>query len=174
MNRGLVWAVIGFIMLTQYVNCSSYSDSTFYEGSNQIASSSVTSYEGVRVLNADTFMNCDEDHVQLGGACNTGDAFDNYIEVRMSRDRVPVSFGDASNPVSRLELAKCENGRFYAVVPKPNDPTVLGGSLTAYVEYQVQMQIYTKKKGDTFWKAGEKAPIFNIMIQPAAACNVSQ
>jgi hypothetical protein len=169
MQRGLIVAILGFLILTQYVNCSSYSDTTLSEGVSTGIGGEVTSYEGVKVLNGDTYMNCNEDHVQLGGSCNTADAVDNYIEYRITRDRQTVYWGTGASQTDHLTLARCENGRFFAIVPKPNDSVLADGG-TDYVEYQMHFQIYTTKD-KLQYKAGEQAPIFNIYVQKNAACN---
>ena len=171
MKKGLGIAVLGFIVLTQYVNCSSYSDSTLYAGSIGTVEE-IISYEGIRVLNGDTYMNCDEDHVQLGGNCNTADAKFNCLEMRMLRDQVPVQGGTGAAITDNLGCGvgyriTCENGRFYAVVPKPND-TILNSGM-ANVEYSVKFQVFTSEDGAQF-KAGEKSPAFNIYVQQNGAC----
>lgn len=176
MKRGFWLAVIGLVLLTQYTNCSKYSEGLNYDdGLTDIGGGgTVTSYEGVRVANGDTYMNCDEDHVQLGGTCNTADAVDNCIEYRILRDRTAVYWGSGSTTVDALGCnpnhirVKCENGRFFAVVPKPND-TGLSAAGTDFLEYQVHFQIYTSTDGLQY-KAGEKAPAFIINVQKNGAC----
>ena len=169
MNRGLLLAAIGFILVTQYINCSSYS-----RGLNEVTAASstdtgeVTSYQGIKVTSGETYLNCDEDHIQLGGTCNTGDSLDNFVEYKITRDRQSVVWGANGSTTDHLRSAKCENGRFFAIIPKPNDSTITSG--TGYVEYQIHFQIYVSPDRLSY-SAGESAPAFNINIQQAGACN---
>lgn len=172
MKKGLIFAVLGFIVLTQYVNCSSYSEGTLYAG-NISTETEVISYEGIRILNGDTYMNCDEDHVQIGGNCNAADAQYNCLEARMYRDRTPVQWGtttltDNLGCTSSYRI-ECENGRFYAVIPKPNDAALTSG--TSNLEYKVQFQMHTSTDGAQF-NAGEKSTEFSVYIQQNGACGI--
>ncbi len=166
MKRGLILSFIALALLVQFVNCSSYSDGGLTESSSlstQGALNEISSYQGVRVLNGDTFINWDEDHAQIGGSCNTGDADQNYIETRIYKNRSPLTWGLGVEQTDHLITAKCENGRFFAIVTKPNDPELLQCGM-GYVEYQVHLQMFSAKESPSF-VAGERAPVFNLQIQ---------
>ena len=169
-SRGLLLIFLGFALSVQFMNCSSYSDG-LNAGSITDTSTGVgtiTAYQGVRVTNGDTYMNCDEDHVQLGGTCNTADAFSNYIEAKISINRNTVYWGTGSAQTDHLDLSKCENGRFFAVIPKPNDVNLaVAGS--DYLEYQVTMQMFTSTDGQSY-TAGEVAPSFTVEVQKNGGC----
>jgi len=156
------------------VNCSSYSDSSLNSG-HLTSASSVDTYETLRVLNGETYMNCNEDHVQLGGTCNTADAKYNCLEMRIYKERIGVLWGTAPNQTDNLGCNQghyriaCENGRFHAILPKPYD-TALMTTETNTLEYQVQFQLYSSDDG-TQYRAGEKSPMFNVYIQKNGACN---
>lgn len=170
MKRYAFVAVLGFIMITQYVNCSSYSDSVYEGSSSNSVSADSTPYQSLRVINTDVTMACYEDHIQVGGPCNTADAKDNYVQYWLTRDRQAVVWGSASSPVDHLTLGKCENGRFYVIVPKPYDPAGLGTSGKGIIEYQLNMQIWAPADGSTGYKAGELGAPFTFGIQKNANC----
>lgn len=170
MNRGLFMAIFGFALMVQYINCSNYSQG-LQDGELATATDTgeVTSYQGVKVTSGETYMNCDEDHVQLGGTCNTGDSADNFIEYRITRDKQTVYWGPNGATTDYLRTARCENGRFFAVIPKPNDSVLSNTGSKDYVEYQIHFQIYTSADRQSY-TAGEIAPAFIINVQVAGGC----
>ena len=171
MKRGFFFILFGFVILTQYVNCSGSSDNSMYEGSTVGASSIDPSmYQGVMVLNTDTFMNCSEDNVQVGGTCNTADSADNFIRYTISVNRQTVFWGTGLSQTDHLDLARCENGHFFAVIPKPNDPLNLGAAGADFIEYQVQFQLFTVAQGSLTPMPGEIAPPFTMNVQKNGGC----
>ena len=171
MKRGFIFVFFGFIVLTQYVNCSNSSQDSTYEGSVLgLPSIDATQYQSVMVLNTDTYMNCSEDNVQVGGTCNTANAADNFIRYSISVNRQTVYWGTGASQTDHLDLAKCENGHFFAVIPKPNDPVNLAVTATDFVEYQLQFQLYTSNDKLTY-TAGEIAPNFTMNVQKNGGCN---
>lgn len=169
MRRYLFLGVFGFILATQYVNCSSYSDDAYQMGSSG-STTNVDTYQGIRVLNGTTEMKCYEDHIDVGGSCNTADSSDNFIQYSMTRDRTAVPWGTLAAPVYALQLAKCQNGRFFAIIPKPYDPTALSVATKTSVEYQLKFQMYTTVVGKTGYQAGELGNIFTFTIQTDGNC----
>lgn len=157
-----------------FQNCSRNSQ---YEGDSVAGiplgeenSSSLSSFEGVRVLNAESYMNCFEDHVQIGGVCNTGNSEKNYIRYWMTLNGERVGWGNPAQvtPVLELTSSQCENGRWSAVVPKPYHPILISGA--GFIEFDVHFQMHLLAPGSAGYVAGTKAPSFTVLIQQAQAC----
>lgn len=169
MKRPLIFAVLGLIILTQYVNCSNYSQTM---DTNVSDSSSFEAFEGLRVLNGDTYMNCDEDHVQIGGVCNTADAKYNCIQIKIMRDNSTVYWGSTSLTdnigCDNSYKVKCENGHFFAIIPKPND-SILSSAGSQNIEYILRLKLNKSSDGSQ-WEEGIAAPGFNFYIQQNGAC----
>lgn len=177
MKKASLYAVLGLIILSQYVNCSNYASSTLDNDGHLQSSSTIEAYEGIRILNGDTFINCEEDHVQIGGTCNVADSQYNCLEVRMTRERNPVYWGtdtvtDNLGCNSGYRIT-CENGHFFAIIPKPKDLILSNVGETQMIEYQVKFQIYKSDDGLQY-QQGEVSPAFNIYVQQNGACGLSQ
>lgn len=175
MRKSKLWTILiltGPLLLLSFQNCAdqSYYDAYMMTGVPVTdSSSSFSSYEGVRVLNSEVFMNCFEDHVQMGGVCNDADAADNFIRYWMTFNGSTTTWGVP--PTATTELStKCENGRWYAVVPKPTVPELVVG--TSFLDFEMHFQIYTRQSGASSFTAGSKAPVYTISIQQNQACTL--
>lgn len=170
-RRYLLLSLFGFFLMTNYMNCSNYSDS-LNDGTDLSSSEqNITTYQGIRVLNGTTEMKCYDDHIDVGGSCNTADATDNYIQYSIKRNRNPVYWGTGASATDHLTLAKCQNGRFFAIIPKPNDPSAIGVTTKGTVEYQLHFQMFTTVPGKTGYQAGEVGNIFTFAIQTDGNCS---
>jgi hypothetical protein len=160
------------IVLISFQNCSNQSSFEGYNTSVVPVSDGVVGglnqFEGVRILNADVYMNCFDDHVQMGGVCNTGDSEQNFIRYWMTFNGARVSWGTPPNEVNELDSSKCENGRWTAIVPKPNTNVLNAG--TSYLEFEVTFQIFIRAPGSDTFQAGSQTPAYTINIQQFGAC----
>jgi hypothetical protein len=173
--------LLGFLLSFVYTNCSQYSDSQLDLNSLLDASDGGTAgvgFQGIRVGNDALFVACYNDHTQIGGACNVGKAKFNRIRYRIYYDRNPVFWcaddptppslsSPCVNQVFYLDESKCENGQFFAIVPKPFHSALNGGS--NYLEYQVQFEILTSDDGVDF-RSSLKSPMVPISIQQNGPC----
>lgn len=117
-------------------------------------------------------MECTQDHIQIGGVCETNGAEDNYIEYSLTRDKQPVAWNAGTQSVTVLREARCENGRYYIVIPRPDADTVIAPNDTArcyalhcYAEYQLNSRIFAKKVGSNQYDLIYTAPALNLSIQ---------
>lgn len=160
------------IILISFQNCSNQSSFEGYTPSivpiQDGLAGGLNQFEGVRVLNSDVYMNCFDDHVQIGGVCNTGDSAQNFIRYWMTYNGARVSWGMPPNQVNQLDASKCENGRWSAIVPKPNADVLNAG--TSYLEFEVTFQIFMRAQGSDIFQAGSQSPAYTIYIQQSGAC----
>jgi hypothetical protein len=173
--RGFLFFVVGcafLVILLFFQNCG---NQKAYEESSPSTipvenspESRLNEFEGVRILNSDVYMNCTDDHVQVGGVCNDGGSVDNFIRYSMTHNRQKVVWGNPPSTVEYLDSSRCDNGRWVAIVPKPNHPSLTTG--TAFSEFEVTFQIYMKGFGQSQYRAGSKTPAYTISIQQAGAC----
>ena len=169
MSKKVVLAIIGFVLVTQYMNCSSYSTGISSASLATDSTNSIQAFQGIQVNNSDTYLNCDEDHVDVGGPCNTADAVDNYIQYSITLNRQTIYWGTESSQTVYLTSAKCEDGHFFAVIPRPNDPELYQGG-TDTIEYQLHFQLFTSPDRISY-AAGDMSPQFNIEIEENGLCN---
>lgn len=167
-----VLLLLGSFLLVAFQNCAEQSS---FEGFGPSVvpisdglSSGINQFEGLRVLNSEVYLNCFEDHVQIGGVCNTGGSSHNFIRYWMTYNGARVFWGVPPNQVDQLEGSRCENGRWTAIVPKPNTGVLSAG--TSYLEFEVHFQIYLQELNSSQYKAGSQAPAYTISIQQAGAC----
>lgn len=157
-----------------FVNCSNQDNSDALETSATAASLAITP--------SDTFlvppkfsppqMECTQDHIQIGGVCETNGAVDNYIEYSLTRDKNPVAWNVGATAVTVLREARCENGRYYIVIPRPDADTVIAPTDTTrcyavhcMAEYQLNSRMFGKKAGANQYDLLYTAPALNITIQ---------
>jgi len=165
----VIFFLIPFLLLS-FQNCARQSS---FEGYGprivpltDAAQVGLNQFEGIRVLNPDVYMNCFEDHVQMGGVCNTGDASQNFIRYWITYNGERMSWG--SPPVTELDMSRCENGRWVAIVPKPNLGSL--GVGTGFLEMEVHFQIFLKSPNSSGFQAGSRAPAYTIHVQQNGAC----
>jgi hypothetical protein len=152
--RLIVALFVSFILITQYQNCSSYSDSTMFENNN-LSSSSVDPSKvnfSVKNIQSDLYVAGYDDHIQIGGSCNPGTYADNYFEYRLR----PQNAGDVvinrngTTQADRLRLAdaRCENGKFFLVLPVfcPKDG---GPNISATTSAFVNIVLHVFNQRDT-------------------------
>lgn len=124
--------------------------------------------ESLKLISHDVYMNCDEDHIQVGGVCHPGEGSTNYIEIGLTRDGEAVPFG-AAGTTFKIRDVVCENGRFFVVIPRPNDNVKCCNDSSCSTEYRVQSQIFVSEDGSQY-RAGNKGTNFPIRIQPYQSC----
>lgn len=171
MIRVFVFTFLLFpLLIAGFQNCARQSS---FEGYSQrivpvdeAALVGLNQFEGLRVLNPDVYMNCFEDHVQMGGVCNTGDASQNFIRYWITYNGASMTWG--SPPVTELDMSRCENGRWTAIVPKPNLGNL--GSGTGFLDMEVHFQIFLKAPNQSGFQAGSRAPAYTIHVQQNGAC----
>lgn len=166
--------VIGLVA-TQFINCSQKEDDGGLYGSTceagQPCSMALSVGTSQAYLNprAPPIMECNFDHVQIAGSCETDGAADNYIEyfLKQGENRVPFSDGQQV-----LQTAKCENGHYYMVIPRPPVSIVPAAQKANYCNtslclgtYEVHANLFTiKKKGSQFDHAAA-SQVIQLSIQ---------
>lgn len=157
------------VTLVAFTNCSKNKHTPLFDPNSAMNVVEDVQPESLKLASSDQLMNCDEDHVQLGGICHPGDSVGNYIEVSLTRDRNPVPFGSGSSQTYKLQTTRCENGRFFIVLPRPNDPgaTCTGGNCAP--EYRVETQIWLTDDGSQY-RAGARGTSFPVRIQNVSLC----
>lgn len=160
------------VIATQFVNCSETSETygnSLY-GKNCAASSSCnvdltpTLTGAFMTPRAETTrMECTHDHLQIGGACETDGAVDSYIEYSLTQNGAPTPW---IGNVTVLHEARCENGRFFLIVPRPlNSVTSANCSGDCSYEYHLNSRLWTLKKGAAQFEVAAIAPLLPISIQ---------
>jgi len=173
-------AWISFLFLPMVLGFQNCSNQSSFEGLEPISvpvgdgiSSGLNQFEGLRILNGEVYINCFEDHVQMGGVCNTGGAAQNFIRYWMTHNGAPVFWGPSTHLVDRLDASKCENGRWSAIVPRPNRSELNGvAGQEMYLEYEMYFQLYMRAPGSSDFQAGSRTPAYTINIQQiSSACS---
>ncbi|MDW8189942.1 MAG: hypothetical protein RMK80_03110 [Pseudobdellovibrionaceae bacterium] len=166
----------GLLLILSFQNCSQQSH---FGGLNALSGNSFDTSSngrqalqqevGLRVLSAEAFINCFDDQVQIGGVCNTGNSSRNFIRYWLTYQGVRQPWGQGNNQVSQLETAHCDNGRWSAIVPKPNSPAILNNG-TNFVEFDAHFQLVLYDEKKQAFTESVKAPAFVIQIQQNGAC----
>lgn|GEM_PF-4127967 len=170
MKRVFTWIIFTSICIVLFNNCGKPQHSPLIDSSLlPLDAEEDVPPESLKLISNDTFMNCDEDHVQVGGICHPGESRINYIEISMTREGAPISFGEGSEETFKLKNAVCENGRFFAVIPRPNDPRAPCIGSNSAPEYRVLSQIYVSDEGSQY-RAGAKGTSFPMRVQLVGAC----
>lgn len=120
--RVSLFAFFSAILITQYQNCSSYSEDTLFEASKiqegTVGEDPSKMYMDMKSSTQDRHVLVGENQLQLGGVCNPGGMSDNYIEYSLfTPDNQTMNLalpGQAGVSVRRD--ARCENGRFHIVL----------------------------------------------------------
>lgn len=171
--RFLAVTVMAFTA-TQFTNCDQQDGSTILDGpSGTVYDLSIG--ESGMFLNPKINppqMDCTQDHVQIGGVCETNGAEDNYIEYSLTRDKNPVPWNVGGQQVTVLREARCENGRYFLVVPRPDqDSTIAPNDTTrcysagCWAQYQLNSRMFVRRKGTNQYDLAYTAPALNFRIQ---------
>jgi hypothetical protein len=126
--------LFGFVvLLTQYQNCTSSSQNTMF--SSNLSSTAATADPSkvsfsIKNVQSDLFLSGYDDHVQLGGSCNTGGRNLNFFEYSLTPTDGQGTSNLNQNGAKSLKDSRCEDGRFYLVVPvlcpKQGGPNIAG------------------------------------------------
>lgn len=171
--RGLQ-ILIFFVTVTQFMNCAQKDAESITDGPSGVLNTLSLGESGT-YLNPKLDppqMECTQDHIQIGGVCEDNGAEDSYIEYSLSRDRVPIPWVTANQQIQTLREARCENGRYFMIIPRPEQDTVISPNdttrcyrLGCWAEYQVNSRMFAKKKGSNQYDLLYTAPALNIAIQ---------
>lgn len=122
-----------------------------------------------------TRMECTHDHIQVGGVCEIDGAVDSYIEYSLTQNGNPVDWAPApgaSQNTRILREARCENGRYHLIIPRPLNAVILDSqrasvcpTTSCFVEYQLNSRIFALKKGASQYEVVATAPILPFSIQ---------
>lgn len=132
--RALIVLVMMALVASQFQNCSKYSDSSSLYGntcsSSDTACATSLTYEKSGPYLTPRFeqprMECTHGQIQVGGTCEIDDATDSYIEYSLT-DVNGNALPWADNSTLMRE-ARCENGRFTLIIPRPKAGVVGNGS----------------------------------------------
>ena len=123
--------VVGLFSLIPFQNCSQYSSNTFNDSSTVIKEASSDLSLVIKPISI--AVDALEDKIVVGGDCEVGIYPNHYIEFQLySQDGNPtlqprtlirlnpnpLCAGEACN---KFTDAKCEQGKFYAHIPLPNN-----------------------------------------------------
>lgn len=167
-HLGVLASMIAILSFA-FTNCSKPKHSPLIDPNLLATTAEDIQPETLKITSSDSYMNCDEDHVQLGGLCHPGEAILNYIDVSITRDRVAIPFGTGGATTYKLSNIKCENGRFFVVVPRPNDVGATCMSGNCAPEYRVESQFWLSDDGNQY-RAGARGTSFPIRIELTTAC----
>lgn len=171
---GSVFLLTSVAVLLSFNNCAKPQSTPLIDPSLlSIDADEEVPTESLKIVSHEATMNCFEDHVQLGGVCHPGEGTSNYIEISLKRDGTPVGWASANGgTVGKITNIPCENGRFFVVIPRPNDGLNCCRGPNCLSEYRVESQIFVSEDGLQF-RAGNKATSFPILIQPVGSCTRS-
>lgn len=129
------------VLILQFQNCSSYSESTLFQ--NDLNSTSSVPTDGNAWLKVDInsiIVRPEDDHFQIGGTCYTGNSLDNYITYTLKENGTNRLLSvDFSRTDTIRSDVRCENGKYYAVVYL-NHPT--NGRNPLAQSYTLQLQLH--------------------------------
>lgn len=167
------------VVATQFVNCTDQSEgSSLYgnacvEGTSCAQSLTVENPTGyLNPRSTQPIMECTHDHIQVGGSCEVGLSTDSYIEYYLTDaagNRIQWA-----NGVDILREARCENGRFFMIIPRPPStivPTSGPGDLsvcstaTCMREYRLNSRLFALRKGTNQFEVVANAPILPLQFQ---------
>lgn len=171
LRKGFSFLALGLLLSAPFQNCARQSQ---YEGlstygvpltNDNLSQWSVGSV-GIRVLNAEAYMRCYEPQIQIGGVCNHGGASQHYIRYSLKRDGNPVTWqGDITHLTTR-----CDQGRWTAIVPTPNDAVLLGSEPS--VEYELELELFAWDSQALEYRSAFRAPLYTLSIEPSGACSL--
>jgi hypothetical protein len=123
--RIVLFGFFSLVMITQFQNCSSTSENTLFQSSNVDTASPASSDPAKPFIQVSTLVSplkaeSYENQISISGSCNPGGRKYNYIQYSVieSVSRRILNLSTDSNVVKReLRDARCENGKFYMVVP---------------------------------------------------------
>lgn len=133
---------VALVLLSSFVNCSSYSEGDAFENSSTGENEDPSSMTAKVVLssqmrNIDTYV--DEDQIQFGGDCFAGLYNDNFIEYSMQNQATKfyevLSNNTGESPTVRTD-AKCNLGHFYVIIP-----TVRVANMTPGDIYRISLRM---------------------------------
>ncbi len=161
---------------TQFVNCSDSSEGNLFGKPNELSSASIydaSQSSFLQAKNEPPRMECTQDHIQVGGVCDASGSEDNYIEYSLSdQNGVSVPWSAGAQTVSVLQEGRCENGRFFLIVPRPPGSLITAAqsasrcrSVGCWEEFRLNSRIFIRKKGLRQFELLQPAPIVPIRIQ---------
>lgn len=116
-----------------------------------------------------TRMECTHDHIQVGGTCELDGAVDSYIEYSLTRQGQVSPW--AGN-ISVLREARCENGRYYLIIPRPLDSVISSAERSTrcatadcFNEYHLNARIFALKKNTNQYEVIATAPLLPLSFQ---------
>lgn len=159
----------------QFTNCSG-TQSDLFGAKDMVSTASVqdpTKSAMLQAKNEPPRMECTQDHIQIGGICDASGSEDNYIEYSMSDQAgLPVPWMNGTQQVTVLQEGRCENGRYFLIVPRPPSSFVTTAQSTTqcksvgcWEEYRVNSRIFVRRKGLRQFELLQAAPVLPIRIQ---------
>lgn len=181
MNRSMrfisVLIAIGAVS-TQFVNCSDSSEGNLFGGGNSSSLNSAANYDSaqssfLQAKNEPPRMECTQDHIQIGGICDVSGSEDNYIEYSLTDQAgAPVPWAAGTQAVPVLQEGRCENGRYFLIVPRPPASLITQAqsaarckSVGCWEEYRVNSRVFMRRKGLKQFELLQIAPVLPIRIQ---------
>ncbi len=161
---------------TQFVNCSDTSEGNLFgnkDGLNTQSNYSSSQSSFLQAKNEPPRMECTQDHIQIGGICDVSGSEDNYIEYSMADQAgLPVPWASGAQSVTVLQEGRCENGRYFLIVPRPPASLISGAmaanrckSVGCWEEFRINSRIFVRRKGLKQFELLQAAPILPIRIQ---------
>jgi hypothetical protein len=183
--RFMISLMILGLVATQFLNCSEYSNSSSLYGTDCASTGtcnkalSVTENTGyLSPRSTQPVLECTHDHIQVGGACEAGNSSDSYIEYYLTdsnNNRVTWDGG-----INLLREARCENGRFFMLVPRPpntivaTDPANPKGVCSTgecTVEYRLNSRLFSLRKNTSQFEVVAVAPVLPLKFQLVLSYN---
>lgn len=118
MKRAIQLILLAGLLILQYQNCAQHNDPSIFQMPNVDTSNKATDV----VLESPSGaldVSIYESMISLGGNCQTGSANSHYVELKLQdQNNTPVQLRNVSCPdCYRLVNARCEHGRYNAVIP---------------------------------------------------------
>lgn len=118
MKRALQLILLIGLLVLQYQNCAQHNDPSIFQmpqASIQSKASDVILESPLGALDVSIY----ESMISLGGNCQTGSASSHYIELKLQdQNNTPIQLRNISCPdCYRLVNARCEHGRYNAIIP---------------------------------------------------------
>lgn len=166
------------LLSSQLVGCSEGTSSNLFgpKSNSSLSSQSIldTSSTGfLQAKNRPPRMECTQDNIQIGGICDDSGGQDNYVEYSLTNQAgQPVPWTSGSQTVSVLQEGRCENGRYFLIVPRPPASLITAAqrpsrciALGCWEEYRVNSRLFVRKKGLQQFEMVQVAPAIPIRIQ---------
>lgn len=182
--RFIATAFILGLTATQFQNCSEYSSGSSLYGNNceetSTCAQAMTVTESTGYLTPQTvkpIMECTNDHIQIGGICEAGNASDTYIEYYITDNAGnKIQFAGGATD---LREARCENGRFTMIIPRPPSAMVSGtydtttgvasssscATASCFREFRLNARLFALRKNTSQFEVAAVAPIFPMTFQ---------